>query len=836
MAKKTQVEVDGRQLQLSNLDKIFYPEVGFTKAQLIDYYARVAPVLLPHLKDRPVSLKRYPDGVTGSYFFEKQAPSHRPKWIETTPVDSEDRRIDYCMINDLPALVWASNLANLELHTFLHRAPKIETPTMLAFDLDPGEGADILLCAQAGLWIRDLLEGLGVESLPKTSGSKGLQLYVPLNSPTNYDQTKAFAHALAERLESEHPEQIVSKMQKSLRVGKVFVDWSQNDEHKTTVTVYSLRAKNRPTVSTPVTWEEVSAALQKKDPMQLVFESDEVLERMERNGDLFEPVLKLKQKLPSLDSLIQAKPVSPTRRSRTKNKPSKKGKTTKASLKTYRAKRKFSSSSEPKGEQRTTEELVFVVQKHRARRLHYDLRLAIGGTLKSWAVPEGPSLDPAVKRLAVMVEDHPLEYANFEGVIPRGNYGAGEMIIWDRGIFRMKGDPLEQLTRGKMEFELDGQKLQGEFHLVKMRSTEENHWLLFKAKDQWASQEDVLKQDQSILTGKRIEDYKNPDDLIAKHRVSPDATLSALRELRPMLAKSADEAFDDSEWIFELKLDGYRALAFVDRVSARLISRTGNDLSSAYPAVIDDLVAAGVTAVLDGEIVVVDDAGIPRFELLQSYRTAHQGYLVYYVFDLLFLNGRDLRDQPLIARKETLRRILDGSETMRYVDHVDGTGIKFFELARERELEGIVAKKKSSIYRNGKRVDQWLKIKCRRVEEAIICGFTESRVNPNTLGALLLGVYQAGEVRYAGLVGTGLNRASGLKAKLRKLVTPERPFDTVPKTDMPIRWVKPEMVCSVEFQEWTKDGILRGASFLSLRTDKPAADVERGASPIADSQ
>ncbi|HZC36057.1 MAG TPA: non-homologous end-joining DNA ligase [Chthoniobacterales bacterium] len=816
MAKKTQVAVDGRQLQLSNLDKIFYPEVGFTKAQVIDYYARIAPALLPHLKDRPVSLKRYPDGVTGAYFFEKQAPSHRPKWIETTPVESEDRRIDYCLINDLPALVWASNLANLELHTFLHRAPDIETPTMLAFDLDPGEGADILLCAQVGLWIRDLLEDLGVESFPKTSGSKGLQLYVPLNSPTNYDQTKAFAYALAERLESEHPEQVVSKMQKSLRVGKVFVDWSQNDEHKTTVTVYSLRAKNRPTVSTPMTWDEIGAALKKRDSERLVFESDEVLKRMEKNGDLFEPVLTLKQKLPSLDSLIQSK---------TRGRPSKKGKTTKARLKTYRAKRKFNSTSEPQGEQRRSEELIFVVQKHRARRLHYDLRLAMDGTLKSWAVPEGPSLDPSVKRLAVMVEDHPLEYANFEGVIPEGNYGAGEMIIWDRGIFRMKGDPLEQLMRGKMEFELDGQKLQGEFHLVKMRVAEENQWLLFKAKDQWASKEDVLRQDRSIVTGKRIEDYKNSDDLIVKHRASPEASISVLRELRPMLAKSADAAFDDSEWIFELKLDGYRALAFVDRVSARLISRTGNDLSSTYPTVIDNLVAVGVTAVLDGEIVVVDDDGVPRFELLQSYRTANRGHLIYYVFDLLFLNGRDLRDRQLIDRKETLRRILEGSETVRYVDHVDGTGIKFFELARERELEGIVAKKKSSIYLNGKRVDQWLKIKCRRVEETIICGFTESRVNPNSLGALLLGVHRGGKLRYAGLVGTGLNRASGLKAKLRNLVTPDRPFNTVPKTDTPIEWVKPEMVCSVEFQEWTKDGILRGASFLSLRIDKPAAEV-----------
>jgi bifunctional non-homologous end joining protein LigD len=821
MPNKTLVDVDGRRLELSNLEKVFYPKVGFTKAQVIDYYARVAPVLLPHLKNRPVSLKRYPDGVTGSYFFEKQAPSHRPKWIETTPVESEDRRIDYCMINDLPALVWASNLANLELHTFLHRAPKIETPTMLAFDLDPGEGADILLCAQVGLWIRDLLEGLGIESFPKTSGSKGLQLYVPLNSPTNYDKTKAFAHALAERLESEHPDQIVSKMQKKLRVGKVFVDWSQNDEHKTTVTVYSLRAKDRPTVSTPVSWEEVGSALQKKDPKRLVFESHEVLERVEKNGDLFEPVLKLKQKLPSLESLTGAQP-SKRRSKRSAGR---------SDLKAYRAKRKFGSTSEPEGKKGTAEELIFVVQKHRARRLHYDLRLAMGGTLKSWAVPQGPSLDPSVKRLAVMVEDHPLEYAKFEGVIPQGNYGAGEVILWDRGTYHMKGDPLEELERGKLEFELNGQKLNGEFHMVRMRSSEENQWLLFKAKDQWVSKEDVLAQDQSILTGKRIEEYKNPDDLIAKHRVSPDATIAALRQLRPMLAKSANAAFNDPEWIFELKLDGYRALAFVDRVSARLVSRTGNDLSSAYPSIVDDLVATGVTAVFDGEIVVLNESGVPKFELLQNYRKAHQGHLVYYVFDLLFLNGRDLRDRPLIERKETLQQILNVSEIVRYVVHVDSAGTEFFNLARERGLEGIVAKRKSAVYLNGKRVDHWLKIKCRRAKEAIICGFTESRVNQNTLGALLLGVHEGAKLTYVGLVGTGLNRAPGLVAKLRKLITPKRPFKTIPKTDMPIHWVKPELVCSVEFQEWTKDGILRGASFLSVHTDKPAIEIVRESDP-----
>jgi bifunctional non-homologous end joining protein LigD len=843
MAKKTRVDVDGRHLELSNLQKIFYPKVGFTKAQVIDYYARIAPVLLPHLKDRPVSMKRYPDGVTGSYFFEKQAPSHRPDWIETTPVESEDRRIDYCMINDLPALVWASNLANLELHTFLHRAPEIEKPTMLAFDLDPGEGADILLCAQVGLWIREVLEFIGIESFPKTSGSKGLQLYVPLNSPTNYEQTKTFARALAQQLESDHPEQIVSKMQKALRVGKVFVDWSQNDEHKTTVTVYSLRAKDRPNVSTPVSWDEVRLAVENRDAKRLVFESDDVLERVQQSGDLFEPVLKLKQRLPSLESLTEKR--RPKRRgtvasrsesrkdssaqSELGDKPVKKSVRQKArpNLKEYRAKRKFDSTSEPEGKAVAAEELIFVVQKHRARRLHYDLRLAIGGTLKSWAVPQGPSLDPTIKRLAVMVEDHPLEYAHFEGVIPRGNYGAGEMILWDRGTYSVQGDPLEQLAKGKMEFELKGEKLHGEFHLVKMHSSEENQWLLFKAKDHWISKEDVLAQDRSVLTGKRIEEYQNPDNLIARHHISPDSSLSELRELRPMLAKSAQAAFNDPEWIFELKLDGYRSLAFVDRVNARLISRAGNDLTSAYPAIIDDLTALGVTAVLDGEIVVVDDAGVPRFELLQNYRKAAQGNLVYYTFDLLFLNGSDLRDRSLIDRKEALRRILNHSEIVRYVDHVEGIGIEFFDLAREKGLEGIVAKKKTGAYLNGKRVDHWLKVKCRRTQEAIICGFTHSRANQKAVGSLLLGVHEGSELKYAGRVGSGLNRAPELMTKLSDLATEKRPFKAAPKSDMPVRWVEPQLVCSVEFQEWTKDGILRGASFLSLRIDKPAAEIVR---------
>jgi len=303
MARKTSVvEIEGKQLTLSNLDKVLYPEAGFTKGQVIDYYVRVSPVLLPHLKGRPLTMKRYPEGVNGMHFYEKNCPSHRPPWVKTAPIWSEgnNRWMDYCVIEDLPTLVWAANLADLELHTSLSLAKEILRPTMVVFDLDPGAPANIVQCCEVGLWLRRIFQKMGLESFAKTSGSKGLQVYVPLNTPTTYDQTKPLAHAVARLLESEHPDKVVSDMKKALRVGKVFVDWSQNDDHKTTICVYSLRARERPTASTPVTWDEVENCLKNNDPKLLVFEADQVLERVAKAGDRFESVLKLKQKLPSL--------------------------------------------------------------------------------------------------------------------------------------------------------------------------------------------------------------------------------------------------------------------------------------------------------------------------------------------------------------------------------------------------------------------------------------------------------------------------------------------------------------------------------------------------------
>ena len=300
MSAATEIDVDGRQVRVTNLTKVLYPAAGFTKAQVIDYYARIAEVLLPHLQRRPVTLKRYPDGVDAEFFYEKQAPAHRPSWLKTAPVWSDTRGddIDYCMLNDRASLVWAANLASLGLHPFLHRAPRLDRPESVVFDLDPGPPATIVECCTVALALRKLFAAHGLECCPKTSGAKGLQVFVPLNTATTYAKTKSFAQRVAEQMREAAPDLIVTQMRRALRPGKVFIDWSQNDPHKTTVSVYALRARTRPTVSTPVTWAEVQKCARSRDAGLLVFEAEALLVRVRKRGDLFSEMLTLRQRLP----------------------------------------------------------------------------------------------------------------------------------------------------------------------------------------------------------------------------------------------------------------------------------------------------------------------------------------------------------------------------------------------------------------------------------------------------------------------------------------------------------------------------------------------------------
>ncbi|GLI38356.1 non-homologous end-joining DNA ligase [Geobacter hydrogenophilus] len=521
-------------------------------------------------------------------------------------------------------------------------------------------------------------------------------------------------------------------------------------------------------------------------------------------------------------------------------------------LQEYAAKRKFGETPEPAprpGEKR----LVFVIHKHAARALHYDLRLEMEGVLKSWSVPRGPSLDPSLKRLAVMVEDHPFDYKDFEGVIPEGNYGAGSVIIWDRGFYRhpTAGDGeegekalLAGLKKGDLKFILEGEKLRGEFALVKT-GQDGKSWLLLKKKDRFATREDILGDNRSVFSGKTLEEVfesapgkasgqKKRERIRLREALespelkeAPPAPMP--RGVRPMLATPAEAPFDHPDWVFEVKWDGYRAVAELRDGDVSLYSRNLTPLEKKFAPVADALRELGFEAVLDGEIVVVDQEGRPDFQMLQNYPASGSGHLLYYVFDLLHLEGHDLTGLPLTTRKELLKRILPSSPRIRFSDHVRQEGVLFFNVAGQKGLEGIIAKHSRSTYQPGKRSRQWLKVKRQPTQEGVIAGFTEPRGGRRHFGALVLGVFQGGELVYIGHAGGGFSAKDlqEISERLTPLIQGECPFRVEPKTNTPATWVKPELVCEVALSGWTDDGVMRHPVFLRLREDKAAGEVVR---------
>lgn len=523
-------------------------------------------------------------------------------------------------------------------------------------------------------------------------------------------------------------------------------------------------------------------------------------------------------------------------------------------LKEYAAKRRFETTPEPKpGAPQEGRRLTFVVHKHAARALHYDLRLELDGVLKSWAVPRGPSLDPSVKRLAIMVEDHPLDYRDFEGLIPEGNYGAGSVIIWDRGFYRhpLAGDEnenerllLDGLSKGDLKLVLEGEKLHGEFALVRT-GKEGKSWLLLKKKDRAAARLDVLQENRSVVSNKTLEEMLEAGagksfrqkklHQIRHHEALESEELKEAPErpmphaIRPMLATLAREPFDHPDWLFEVKWDGYRAVAEIRDGNVSLYSRNLLPLNGKFFPIVESLRKFGFEAVLDGEIVVVDDRGHPDFQLLQHYQQAGSGHLLYYVFDLLHFQGHDLTNLPLIRRKELLKKILPAAPKIRFSDHVWQEGTLFFAVVKKQGLEGIIAKHARSLYQMGKRSRQWLKVKTLLTQEGVIAGFTAPRGGRRHLGALVLGVFKGDELTYIGHSGGGFG-AKDLEAiheKLAPLIREECPFRVKPETNTPATWVKPEVVCEVGFHGWTIDGVMRQPVFLRLREEKAAREVVR---------
>ena len=523
-------------------------------------------------------------------------------------------------------------------------------------------------------------------------------------------------------------------------------------------------------------------------------------------------------------------------------------------LKEYEAKRKFEETPEPKPVLRYEgSRLIFVVHKHAARRLHYDLRLELDGVLKSWAVPKGPSLNPALKRLAVMVEDHPLDYQDFEGVIPEGNYGAGSVIVWDRGVYqhpaardRQENEQLllDGLSKGKLKFVLAGEKLRGEFALVRT-AKDEKSWLLLKKKDRYVSNEDILGDIRSVVSHKTLEEIAaaNPSTTSRQKKIHQirldearesedlsDAPVKPMpHAIKPMLGTLVKKPFDHLEWIFEVKWDGYRAIAEIQDGQVSLYTRNQISLNKKFFPITEALQKLRFEAVLDGEIVVVDDQGLPDFQMLQNYQKSGRGYLIYYVFDLLFFHGHDLTNLPLLRRKELLNKILPAGKHIKFSDHVGKEGVLFFKVVKKKGLEGIIAKHSQSAYRMGQRTRQWLKIKTQLSQEGVIAGFTEPRGGRKYFGSLVLGVFEGDDLIYIGHSGGGFG-AENLKniyERLQPLIQQECPFKIKPATDTPVTWVKPELVCEVAFTGWTEDGLMRHPVFTRLREDKAAREVGR---------
>ncbi|MBO9674662.1 MAG: DNA ligase D [Sphingobacteriaceae bacterium] len=555
------------------------------------------------------------------------------------------------------------------------------------------------------------------------------------------------------------------------------------------------------------------------------------------------------------------------------------------SLEKYVAKRDFSKTAEPKsGKSNDRNKLHFVIQKHDASRLHYDFRLEMEGVLKSWAVPKGPSTDPKTKRLAMMVEDHPFNYKDFEGIIPQGEYGGGTVIVWDEGTYEpienIKGKKaqekhlLRQLKEGSLKIKLNGEKLHGEFALVKTQGMAENSWLLIKHRDDYASTNDITKKDKSVLSGKTIEkmqktsakvwkegkeqdvkaEINDPEPKVKKEAVAKDNDLpdvkdilkkapkSAIpRNIKPMLATLVDEAFDDPDWQYEVKWDGYRTLAFINKGKAELFSRNNKSFNEKFYPIYDLLKDWKTNAVLDGEILVLNDKGISNFGSLQNWRSEADGELVFYVFDILWYEGKNLMGLPLYERQAVLSDILPtDDDRLRLGKVFKASGIDFFDAAQRMGLEGIIAKKSDSTYVSDRRSKEWLKIKVHKRQEVVIAGFTKNADTSKAFSSLLLGLYDKGKLQYVGKVGTGFSdkQQKTMMEQFKPLIVDKSPFEGVPDINKPSRfrpnppkakatWLKPQLVCEVAFTEVTDDGVFRHPSFQGMREDKKAKEVIR---------
>ncbi len=810
------VQVGDRRLRVTNLDKVVYPATGTPKGEVIAYYTRIAPLLLPQLAGRPVTRKRWVDGVgtadaPAESFFTKQLERGAPEWIPRQAIQHSDGPKEYPLVNDVPTLVWLAQVASLELHVPQWRFTPEGLPGLpdrLVLDLDPGPGVELAQCAEVALMARELLLGMGLDPVPVTSGSKGIHLYAALPGAQTSDEISAVVKELARIIETEHPDLATSVMAKAARGGKVFLDWSQNNGKKTTISPYSLRGRAQPWVAAPRTWDELEA------PGLRHLDLHEVLDRMAAGLD----------PLAGLGAYNHA-------------------------LVPYLAKRDAARTPEPMPDRVAPSSAGmtrrFVIQEHHARRLHYDLRIEDAGVLVSWAVPKGVPETADRNHLAVMTEPHPMEYLTFAGSIPKGEYGAGEMTVWDTGTVELEkwrdSEVIGTFT-GR-----DGGPL-GVAHLALIRTGgegEKSSWLLHRMKDRAEPAGAKVSAPQRSRKAPRTRaaavsaPARSASASVASAPASPPVDT-----VRPMLAEhgtpAAARRLSSPGWA-EIKWDGIRVIGVWRDGRMTLQARSGIDITARYP----ELTADGAPGfavddlVVDGEITAFDDSGRPSFARLQSRihltaareieREVVRNPVTYYLFDLLRLDGHDLTALPLRDRRELLEGIVQGLDAPIVVPPVFDDVDAALQTSAELGLEGVVVKDPASTYRPGQRSASWLKLKHTRTQEVVVGGIRPGKGDRHgRIGSLLLGVPGPEGLRYVGRVGTGFTERMlrDLTARLDPLRTDQSPFLNVPRPDASdALWVRPEVVAEVEFANWTPDGILRHARWRGLRLDKDPSEV-----------
>ncbi len=773
MAKKNSqwTQVGKRKLEISNLDKVLFPEDGIVKAEVISYYLKIAPTILNHIKGRALTMIRFPDGIHGESFYQKNKPDWAPDWIEFATLGSVEK--DYIIASEPALLVWLANLAGLELHQLHSRMPDFDKPDYMVFDLDPPEGYTFSNLLPLATELKKHVENYGYTAFVKTTGGKGIHICCPLSAQQNFSEVFDAAQNIARPFVDRFPNDTTLHIKKEARKGRILVDIYRIRSGQSIVSPYSLRGRIGAPVSMPLTWDELGRV---KNPNE--FNILTAIDKVLKDGDAWESMGAYAVGLHTHreKQVIKSKKLPVSKKHKTPEQ-----------LETYKQKRDFEKTPEPAGQLFAGGNNNFVVHRHHASHLHYDLRLEQNGVLKSWAVPKGMPPRPGVKRLAVQTEDHPLEYLKFDGKIPKGQYGAGEMWIYALGKY--------QITKEKKDgfyFRLNSKEMTGEY---RMHKTKEREYLLERVD---APQVDYIHQ-----------------------------------FIEPMLSENIDKPPKGDDYIFEVKWDGIRALIAYEDGKVKIQTRNQNDVTAKFPELLEGEKSFRATnALFDAEIVWLDDAGKPVFKkvinrLMGSgeaniLKLSKTSPCYCYIFDCLYLDGRSLINEPLTKRKEWLKDVVRFGTPYRVSDFVED-GDSLFDAARDHGLEGIMAKKRDGKYTPGKRSDSWCKIKIRQSSEVVIIGFTKGKGDRgHTFGALHIAERIGKELHYRGKVGTGFDDAT-----IKEIVNTLKKIETANKITVVGKfldekistWLKPSLVAEISFSQLTADKMFREPVFIRLRPD-----------------